>query len=74
MDNQYKNFLESGKKIVSDTKTPKVKESKKQPGRMDAEIGDPHQVFVKRCIQERPKKSEIVEELMKFITLAEKDI
>ena len=74
MDAQFKQFLESGKKMISDTKTPKVKQTKNQPSRMDAEIGDPHQVFVKRCIQERPSKKDIVEEFMKFITIAEKNI
>jgi hypothetical protein len=54
---------------------PRVKETKKQPKEpMDKEPGDAHSVFVRRTVSELPKKSEIVDELKKFITVAEKNI
>jgi hypothetical protein len=74
MDSNFKNFMQSGKKMVGDTKVAKAKETKKQPPKMDSEIGDAHQVFVRRAIQELPKKSDIVEDLQKFCNAAEKNI
>ena len=32
---------------------------------------DPHKIFVKRMIKERPKKSELVEEVQKFCNEAD---
>jgi hypothetical protein len=75
MDGTFKNFLESGKKLIGDTTMPRVKETKKQPkGPMDKDPGDANAVFVKRTISELPKKSEIVDEIKKFIAVAEKNI
>ena len=75
MDNNLREFLASGKKLLDDTKTPRAVQTKKQPpGKMDAPSGDSHQTFVKRTIAELPKKSEIIEELKKFVKVAEKDI
>lgn len=76
MDGNFKQFLESGKHLLSDTKTPKQKPSKTAPtpAKMDEPVGDAHDVFIKRTIKEKPSKKEIVEELKKFITVAERDI
>ena len=72
MGDYLKDILNSGKKILSDTKTPKlVKESKKN---VPEALGDPHKVFIRRCIQERPKKAEVVAELKRFIEAAEQII
>lgn len=73
---QLKEFLNSGKKIITDTKLPKVKTSKsvKEEVIEPKQEGDIHQVFVKRTIQDKPKKSEIIEDFKKFITLAEKEL
>ena len=66
-------FLKSGKKILEDTKSPAIKKEKAKPV---AALGtptdsDPHKVFIKRMIQERPKKKDVVEEFEKFIKAAE---
>lgn len=75
MDSHLKNFLESGKKLIGDTTMPRVKETKKQVKEpMDKDPGDSHSVFVRRTIAELPKKSEIVDEIKKFISVAEKNI
>jgi hypothetical protein len=75
MDGHFKQFLESGKKLIDNTTLPRVKETKKQvKGKMDENPGDAHSVFVKRTIAELPKKSEIVDDIKKFVVVAEKDI
>jgi hypothetical protein len=74
MDANMKQFIESGKRLLSDTKTPKQKPSKVAPAKMDEPVGDAHDVFVRRTIKEKPSKKDIVVELKKFITVAEKDI
>lgn len=71
MDGTYKQFLESGRKLISDSKLPKQKPTKVAPERMDEPAGDAHQVFVRRTKKELPKKLEIVEEFKKFIKVAE---
>ena len=75
MDGTFKQFMESGKKLIDNTTQPRVKETKKQPkGKMDEDPGDSHSVFVKRTISELPKKSDVVEDLKKFVKAAEKNI
>jgi hypothetical protein len=73
MSEALKDFLASGRKLLGDTKTPKAKETKKQPpsvGSGPVET-DPHKIFQRRTIQEKPKKSEVVEDMKKFIKQAE---
>lgn len=74
MSDYLKEVLASGRKLLTDTKTPRkapVQESKK-PGLPNPAAGsgtlekDPHKVFVKRAVKEKLKKSEIVEEVQKF--------
>ena len=74
MSDFLKEFLTSGKKLLTDTKTPKqlktVASSKGKPSRPAAAGSipdtDPHKVFVKRAIQEKLKKEEIVKQIQKF--------
>ena len=74
MDGTLKQFMESGRKLITDSKLPKQKPSKVAPAAESEPLGDPHQVFVRRTKKELPKKMEIVEELKKFIVVAEKNI
>lgn len=76
MDGTLKQFIESGRKIITDSKLPKQKPTKTAPtpANMDEPAGDAHQVFVRRTKKELPKKLEIVEEFKKFIKVAEADI
>ena len=72
MSDYLKDVLSTGRKILSDTKTPKkVIVSDKKPSLPNPAAGsgpesDPHKVFVKRAIKERLKKSEVVELVQKF--------
>lgn len=76
MDSNYRDFVSSGRALITDTKTPKVKSAsvKAPKNAIDAvPVGsqDPHRVLIKRCIDDKIKKSEVVEEFKKFIQAAE---
>lgn len=79
MDATLRAFLESGRKLITDSKTPRMPQKKKQvslaeaTGSAPAET-DPHKIFVKRTIDEKPKKSELLKDIHKFIVMAEKDL
>jgi hypothetical protein len=73
-DATYKEFLNSGRALITDTKTPKVKsESVKAPKKgTDVPVSsDPHRVLIKRMIEDKIKKSDVIEEFKKFIQAAE---
>ena len=77
MGDALKEFLKSGKNIITDTKLPKSQPTKKQINLQESlsePVGDRHQVFVKRVIQQKPKKSEILEEFIKIAQEVEKDL
>jgi hypothetical protein len=76
MDGTLKQFMESGKHLIQNTRLPKQKPSNiaPSPAKQDEFIGDAHQVFVRRTKKELPKKLEVVEELKKFIKVAEQNI
>jgi hypothetical protein len=70
--------MASGKNLLSDTKTRKQLQPEKGKGKIpqpaagsDVMNGDPHQVFVKRTIKEKSKKSEVVEKMQKFCDAAD---
>jgi hypothetical protein len=84
MDDHFKHFLDSGKKLLRDTKAPRrpaaaapVKGKKDtgpaQPS-MSSLSDDPHAVFVRRVVHEKPKKPEIVEQIKRFIVVAEANL
>lgn len=63
MDDNFRSFLESGRKILLDTKTkkPKQPETKKlAPPKADGPK-DPREVFIKHCIREKPPKKYLLE-------------
>ena len=74
MSDYLKDILASGKRLLTDTKTPKQikvvpaggKGKLSNPAAGSAPESDPHKVFVKRAIQEKLKKAEIVKQLQKF--------
>lgn len=74
-DGNFKEFLASGRSLITDTKTAKVKSEsvKKAPVGMNTPPleKDPHRVLIRRCIDDRIKKSDVVEEFKKFIETAE---
>jgi len=69
MGNELKEFMKSGKTLITDTKTPRQLKPKEKA--KPDEIGDPHKMFVRQTIQNKPKKSELVEEFKKFIKVEE---
>ena len=74
MDATYKTFLESGRHLVMDTKTPRKHGTKPPPIAMTGGgpgSDDPHKVFVKNTISSKPKKAELVKDIEKFIKQAE---
>ena len=83
MDDHFKHFLDSGKKLLQDTKAPRrpattVVKGKKDTGpaqpKMSELSDDPHAVFVRRVVHEKPKKPEIVEQIKRFIVVAEANL
>jgi len=67
-------FLKSGKRILDDTKTPALPKKKSEKAKLaedPAASSDPHKVMIKRTIQEKPKKKDLIEEFQKFIDAAE---
>ena len=72
MSSYLKDVLSTGRKILGDTKQLPVKDSKPKPSSIhNPPESDPHKIFIKRAISERPKKSEMVDEIKKFIKQAE---
>ena len=76
-DNILKAFLHSGRHLLMDTKVPK-KTGKKEKVTKEEVLGDmesdPHKIFRKRCIAEKPKKMDVVMDIRRFIEAAEKDL
>ena len=62
-DQNFLAFLQSGKKILTDTKTARKSEpkTKKLPPPTPDEPLDPHERFVKKCIRDKPSKKVLLE-------------
>jgi hypothetical protein len=80
-DATFQHFLESGKSLLTTTMQPRkadVKSVKKEKGPTTAVQSpvsdDPHKVFVRKCVGEKPKKAEVVEMMRRFIDSAEADL
>lgn len=77
MDATLKEFLASGKALITDSTARKPKsESVKAPKKgNDVPISsDPHKVLIKRCIDDKISKKDVVEEFKKFIDQAENEM
>ena len=65
-------FFKSGKKLIDDTKIPVAQKSKKKAAVTEVSTEtDPHKILVRRTIQEKPKKIDLVDDLKRFIKTAE---
>ena len=62
-DPNFLSFLKSGKKILTDTTTPRKIEpkTKKLPPPTPDEPLDPYERFVKKCIRDKPSKKVLLE-------------
>lgn len=79
MDSHLKSIFESGRKILGDTKSAKAPASKKGRAKLATEAQeppetDPHKIFVKRAIREKPKSAEMIKDMKKFIEEAERHL
>lgn len=73
-DSTFKDFMSSGRALITDTKSAKVKSESVKAQKKGTDVpvsGDPHRVLIKRCIDDKIKKSEVIEEFKKFIQAAE---
>lgn len=74
MDATLKALMESGRRLLVDTKQKKTAGPKKPNPSKDlvepAET-DPYRAFTRRVISERPKKEEILKDIHRFIKSAE---
>jgi len=73
-DPYIKSLEESGRKIIGDTKIPRKAQVQKKQTLTPDEMGDPYEVFIKRTINDKPPKEDIVKELERFIKVKEKEI
>lgn len=74
-----KDLAATGRKIITDTKTPKNSATvgQKVPPKaapQPEQILDMHQAFVKRAIKEKPKKQEVVEFFQRVCDAEEKKL
>lgn len=70
-----KNFIASGRTIVSDTMAPKTQPVKASKGvKTESSIDDPTAILIKRCKSEHLKKSEVIDEFKKIIEREEAKI
>ena len=69
-------FIKSGRRLITDTKAsqPKSERPKDKKGRVAEPTGDAHDIFVRRCIKEKPSKKEVLEDIRAFIKEAEAKI
>lgn len=81
MDETFKNFLQTGRTILRDTKMPrkipvKVEKKGKEAHQLKQSpvSDDPHKVFVRKVVAEKPKKKDILEQIKRFIVSAEEDL
>ena len=78
MDGTYKEFLSSGRALITDTKTAKVKSESVKKAKSGFDTPpmdkDPHKTLIRRCIEDKIKKSDVVEEFKKFIEIAENEM
>jgi hypothetical protein len=76
MSDYLSQLLKSGKTLLKDTKLPATKEKREVVAKSSSQPttpadSDPHKVFIKKTVSDKPKKLEVVESLKRFITAEE---
>lgn len=75
MDGRLKEMFDTGRKLLVDTKKPKPPTMKSSSSASSAPVEtDPHKNFVKRTINEKPKKVELLKDIKRFIEQAEAEL
>lgn len=69
MDQGLKNLIDSGHKLIGDTKLQRPKAVPKKMSVEDSK--DPHKVFCRRMIADKPSKAELLADVKKFIEIEE---
>ena len=72
MSELLRNLMDAGKQILTDTKQRKPKSAPikaEKVGNTPTKVSetDPYRAFSSRCINEKPKKGEVVEMIKSFI-------
>ena len=73
-DANLKRMIDSGINLLSDTKMPRKANQVKKATVSPEDMGNPYEVFIKRTINEKPSKEDIIKELERFIKVKEKEI
>ena len=75
MSSFVEDFYKSGRRLVLDTKQPKIKKTERpkdpRTGKSPLPAEGAHETFIKRCINDKPPKKEVVEDIKRFIEAAE---
>lgn len=69
-----KDILSSGRAILGDTKVPKPQGKTKPSSVTEPPESDPHKIFIKKTINEKPPKKDVVEQLKRFCKAAEDEL
>ena len=79
MDENLQRLFKSGKKLLTDTKARKPVTEAPKKGKIpplgtagNSVETDPHKAFIKRSIQEKPKKADMIKEIQRLIEMEEK--
>ena len=77
MDSGLRNFLDTKKNLILDTKIPAIRKQKTEVPKPPKEMmekpveNDPYRKFANSCIKDKPSKKDIIEKIESFITAAE---
>lgn len=75
MSDYLAQVIKSGRTLLKDTKQPASKEKREVVAKSKMtptpEDSDPHKVFIKKTISDKPKKLEVVESMKRFIKAEE---
>ena len=75
MSDYLNQVLKTGRTLLKDTKQPASKEKREAVAKSKTtptvEDSDPHKVFIKKTISEKPKKLDVVESMKRFIKAEE---
>ena len=74
MSEVLKDFMKSGKTLIVDTKSPRKTLQPSKKASLSVMEDDPHAVFVRRVIQEKPKTKELLKDIKRFIESAEAEL
>ena len=74
-----KAVFETGRSLLTDTKQPKKPSPAGKKGPATKDLAgpietDPYKIFIRKCVDEKRKKADLVEDIKKMIKMAEDDL